>query len=134
MVPRKPRLASSKSRVSENGSAFSVAACCAMTGAEACLGISLSVSGSVVWVMLASSLALQIHETGRPISPELQPFELAGAAPGVDIFEIGHRAGGMADIQLGGRTRLASLIVVVAGRAVRRADHPADAGQEQLDP
>src|SRR5258708_4707933 len=52
-VPRKPRDASSKSRVSENGSAFSVAACCATTDAEACFGAS-PVS---VWVMLLSSLA-----------------------------------------------------------------------------
>src|SRR3981081_3896403 len=47
IVPRKPRLSSSKSRVSENGSALSVAACCATTEAEASLGFSLE----TVWVM-----------------------------------------------------------------------------------
>ncbi len=41
IVPRKPRAASSKSRVSENGSAFSIASCCAMTEAEASFGVSL---------------------------------------------------------------------------------------------
>src|SRR6266436_9212591 len=40
-VPRKPRAASSKSRVSENGSAFSVAACRATTVADASLGASV---------------------------------------------------------------------------------------------
>src|SRR3954471_9640207 len=39
-VPRNPREASSKSRVSENGSAARVAACCVMTDAEASLGVS----------------------------------------------------------------------------------------------
>src|SRR5882724_12312827 len=39
-VPRNPREASSKSRVSENGSAARVAACCSMTDAEASLGAS----------------------------------------------------------------------------------------------
>src|SRR3954447_211469 len=39
-VPRNPRDASSKSRVSENGSAARVAACCLMTEAEASLGAS----------------------------------------------------------------------------------------------
>src|SRR5882757_3882151 len=59
MVPRKPRAASSKSRVSENGSAFRVAACCAMTGAEASFGVSFGASLVPVWVMLLSSLASQ---------------------------------------------------------------------------
>src|ERR1043166_9704593 len=39
-VPRNPRAASSKSCVSENGSAASVAACCLTTEAEACFVIS----------------------------------------------------------------------------------------------
>src|SRR3954451_21936899 len=39
-VPRKPRDASSKSRLSENGSAARVAACCFVTDAEASLGAS----------------------------------------------------------------------------------------------
>src|SRR3954469_4044568 len=39
-VPRNPREASSKSWVSENGSAARVAACCFMTEAEASLGAS----------------------------------------------------------------------------------------------
>jgi hypothetical protein len=51
-VPRKPRDASSKSLVSENGSAFSVAACCATTDADASLGVSLV----PVAVMVSSSL------------------------------------------------------------------------------
>src|SRR5260370_12401219 len=42
-VPRKPRDASSKSPVSENGSAFSIAACCATTDAEASLALSFAV-------------------------------------------------------------------------------------------
>src|ERR1700680_4325412 len=53
-VPRKPREASSKSLVSENGSAFSVAACCATTDTDASLGASLL----PVSVMLPSSPAL----------------------------------------------------------------------------
>src|SRR5439155_15091365 len=52
-VPRKPRAASSKSRTSENGSAFSVAACCAMTEAEASFGVSV-VAG---WLIVVYSLA-----------------------------------------------------------------------------
>src|SRR5579862_5686690 len=67
-------------------------------------------------------------------SAELHTLELAAAPPLVDIFEVGQGAGRMADIELGGRTGLASLIVVVTGRAIGPADHPADAGQEQLDP
>src|SRR5436190_2256680 len=51
-VPRKPRDASSKSFVSENGSAFSVAACRATTDMDASLGASLV----PVWVMSLSSL------------------------------------------------------------------------------
>src|SRR5258708_40076082 len=47
-LPRKPRAASSKSRVSENGNAFSVAACCATTDAEASFGASMV----TVWVIL----------------------------------------------------------------------------------
>src|SRR6476620_5256816 len=98
MVPRKPRLASSKSRVSENGSAFSVAACCAMTEAEACLGVSLGASAEVS-VILVHSLALPEHELGRSRSAKLEPFELSVTAPAVEIFEVGHRAGGIADIE-----------------------------------
>src|SRR4051794_40104519 len=49
-VPRYPREASSKSLVSENGSAFSIAPCCATTDVEASLGASLL----AVWVMLTS--------------------------------------------------------------------------------
>src|ERR1700686_1781273 len=56
-VPRKPRDASSKSRLSENGSVFSVAACCATTDAEASLGISLV----PVWVIELLSLAVAPH-------------------------------------------------------------------------
>ena len=62
IVPRNPRAASSKSRVSENGSAFSVAACCAMTEAEASFGDSLGVSAAVVWLILMYSLAQTIIE------------------------------------------------------------------------
>src|ERR1700726_1320353 len=53
-VPRKPREASSKSLVSANGSAFSVAACCATTEPDASLGASLL----PVWVILPFSPAL----------------------------------------------------------------------------
>jgi hypothetical protein len=42
IVPRKPRAASSKSRVSENGSAFSIAVCRAMTDGVASFGSRLS--------------------------------------------------------------------------------------------
>src|SRR6187399_3269874 len=62
-VPRKPRAASSKSRVSENGSAFSVAACRAMTGAEAsfgdCLGDSLGVSVVAAWLIIVLPCATE---------------------------------------------------------------------------
>src|SRR5688572_25120197 len=51
-VPRKPRAASSKSRVSENGNALSVAACCATTGAEASFGDSLDVSIVAGWLIV----------------------------------------------------------------------------------
>src|SRR5260370_31585798 len=57
-VPRKPRDASSKSPVSENGSAFSVAACCATTDAEASLGASLS----PLWLMLSSLACRNVAE------------------------------------------------------------------------
>src|SRR6185295_14023909 len=67
-------------------------------------------------------------------SAKLQPLELAAVAPPLDVFEVGQRAGGMTDIELGRRTGLASFIVVITGRAVRRADHPAGAGQQQFDP
>src|SRR5688572_9924292 len=101
-VPRKPRAASSKSRVSENGSAFSVAACCAMTAAEASFGDSLGVSVVAGWLIVMYSLAqTKIGTT----SAELQPLELATAAPSVDIFEVGHRSRWMTDIELGRRTR-----------------------------
>src|SRR2546429_9412281 len=49
---RKPRAASSKSRVSENRSAFSVAACRATTGADASLG-ALVLAASVMLSSLA---------------------------------------------------------------------------------
>src|SRR6187455_49025 len=110
-VPRKPRPASSKSLTSENGSAFSVAACCAITEAEASFGVS-AVAG---WLIIMHSLAQAKTETA---SAELQPFELATVAPAVDIFEIGHGSRRMADIELGCRTRLAPFIVVITGRAV----------------
>src|SRR4051812_32614129 len=45
IVPRKPRAASSKSRVSENGSALSIAVCCAMTDGVAPFGSLVEVSG-----------------------------------------------------------------------------------------
>src|SRR3954451_4864980 len=55
-VPRKPRAASSKSLTSENGSAFSIAACCAMTEAEASFGDSLGVSVMAGWLIVVYSL------------------------------------------------------------------------------
>src|ERR1700681_1919941 len=60
-VPRKPRDASSKSRVSENGSVSSVAACCATTDAEASLGTSLL----PVWVIELFSPAVAFHGSLR---------------------------------------------------------------------
>jgi hypothetical protein len=54
----KPRDASSKSRVSENGNALRIAACCATTDAEASLGAPLDAcldaAPRLVWVMLPS--------------------------------------------------------------------------------
>lgn len=41
IVPRKPRAASSKSRVSENGNAFNIAVCCAITDGVASFGLLL---------------------------------------------------------------------------------------------
>src|SRR5436305_10297414 len=52
IVPRKPRLALSRSRVSENGSALSVAACCATTEAEASLGVSLE----MLWIVAVMAM------------------------------------------------------------------------------
>src|ERR1700738_5026422 len=60
-VPRKPRDASSKSRVAENGSTFSVAACCATTDSEASLGPSLL----PVWVIELFSPAVASHGSLR---------------------------------------------------------------------
>src|SRR6478609_9531697 len=97
-VPRKPRAASSKSLTSENGSAFNVAACCAMTEAEASFGVSV-VAG---WLIVLYSLA---QTKTKAMSAELQPLELAAVAPAVDIFEIGHGSRRMTDIKLGRRTR-----------------------------
>src|SRR5258708_16547058 len=71
---------------------------------------------------------------GEGALAELQTFELAGVAPRIDVFEVGHRARGIADVETRRRTRLSPLIVVIAGRAVGRADHPAGARQQQLDP
>ena len=61
---------------SENGSAFSVAACCAMTEAEASFGDFLGVSAVAVWVILVHSLA-QIefgNERQRNSSPSNWPL------------------------------------------------------------
>src|SRR5262245_37614328 len=124
MVPRKPRAASSKSLISENGSACSVASCCATTDADAffgiCFGISLGISVAV-WVIRLTPLPARR-------SAEFQSFELAVAAPRVDVLEIGRGARGIADIELRRGAGFAALIVVVAGRAVLRADHPPRAG------
>src|SRR5689334_4432982 len=85
MVPRKPRAASSKSRVSENGNAFSVASCCAMTDSDASFGISLAIStAAAAWVIRVYSLDKLFSD----VSAERQPLELAVAAPSVDVFEI----------------------------------------------
>src|SRR6476646_4723010 len=56
----------------------------------------------------------------RDASAKLQPLELTRAAPRIDIFEVGHRAGGMAYVELGRRARLASLIIGVTGGAIGR--------------
>jgi hypothetical protein len=89
-VPRKPRAASSKSRVSENGSAFSVAACCAMTEAEASFG-----GFRHGWLAHCCVLPCA-NKKSETTSAKLQPIELAAAAPPVDIFEVGHRSRRMA--------------------------------------
>src|SRR3979411_733999 len=70
IVPRKPRAASSKSRVSENGSAFSIAACCAITAGVASLDslLEISVIGltpPVLWL--------------KPSKPISQPIAIVGA-------------------------------------------------------
>src|SRR5690349_17260369 len=102
-----------------------------MTEADASLGDSLGVSVEAGWLIVLYSLAQTIIGT---TSAELQPLELAAVAPPIDILEVGHRARRMADIEPGRRTRLAAFIVVVARRAVGRADHAARTGQQQLDP
>src|SRR5262245_31300014 len=96
IVPRKPRAASSKSRVSENGSAFSVAACCPITDAEASFGDPLGVSVAADWLIVMYSPC-----TDKTKSAELQPLKPATVAPPFDVFEIGHWSRGMADIELG---------------------------------
>src|SRR5436190_9666679 len=93
MVPRKPRAASSKSRVSENGSALSVAACCAITEADASFGVSFGVSATAAaWVIRMHSLG----EFSWDASAKRQSLELAALAPRIDIFEVGERTGGVA--------------------------------------
>src|SRR5262249_13829452 len=129
MVPTKPRAASSKSLTSENGSVFSVDSCCATTEADASFGISLGISAAV-WVILV---------TPRYISwvrclAELDALKLAAAAPRIDIFEVGERTGGMADIELRCRARLVPFIVVITWRAGLRAGHPAGRRQQAVDP
>src|SRR5437764_5763539 len=62
-VPRKPRAASSKSRTSENGNAFSVAACCAMTEAEAFFGVSVVAGWLIVVYSLAQKIENDVSET-----------------------------------------------------------------------
>src|SRR5690242_7179471 len=52
IVPRKPRAASSKSAVSLNGNASSIASCCASTQGEAGFGVSDSTFCG--WLVLAS--------------------------------------------------------------------------------
>src|SRR5437660_3418379 len=68
MVPRKPREASSKSLVSENGSALSIAAFCAMTEGEASFGDSFDLSGTVASVMLCSYAEINLgkRHVARP--------------------------------------------------------------------
>jgi hypothetical protein len=60
MVPRKPRAASSKSVVSSNGSALSIAACCAITDAVASFGAprALSFAASALGACVISSSRL----------------------------------------------------------------------------
>src|SRR5947207_15867296 len=78
MLPRKPRAASSKSRVSENGSALSVAACCAITGADASFGVSfgvsLGLSAAAVWVIRVHSLWGFFSTFQRKVSPSNWPL------------------------------------------------------------
>src|SRR5215469_11959454 len=64
--------------------------------------------------------------------PELQAVERAGRAPLVDVGEVGAGAVGVAVAEE--RARGLALVVVVARRAVRPADHAARSGQQERDP
>src|ERR1700747_3014816 len=63
---------------------------------------------------------------------ELEAVEGAGGAPLIDVGEVGAGAVGVAVAEE--LTRVLALVVVVARRAVRSADHAARPGQQQLDP
>src|SRR5215469_4888815 len=67
-------------------------------------------------------------------SAEGQPLEFSGTPPAIDIFEVGRRAGGIADGISRSGSGILALIVVVARRAIRRADHAAGARQQEFDP
>src|SRR5438105_14133910 len=71
----------------------------------------------------------------RPL-PELEPFEVARGAPALEVLEVGSGAGGIAEEPVGATAlgRLA-FVVVVARRALGRADHAESrAGQQQFHP
>src|ERR1700753_2296261 len=68
---------------------------------------------------------------GRGLA-ELEAVEGAGGAPLVDVGEVGAGAVGVAVAEE--LTRVLALVVVVARRAVRSADHAARSGQQQLAP
>src|SRR6202051_1826351 len=69
-VPMKPREASSKSRVSENGSAFSVAACWATTDAEASLRVSPLPVSVIVVLPVAKKSDPKYGTTGKRRKPD----------------------------------------------------------------
>src|SRR5262249_21975482 len=66
-------------------------------------------------------------------SGERQTLECAGAAPLIQVGEVRHRSGRVPDVEPGLGRRLLPLVVVVAGSAVRRSQHPYRVGQ-QVDP
>ena len=65
---------------------------------------------------------------------ELEPFELAGVAPLVEVHEVRLRTERIADPEEAAGTDVLAFVVVVARRAVLRSDHHRRAAQQQLDP
>src|SRR5665213_3885562 len=67
-------------------------------------------------------------------SAKLQTLESPGIAPGAEVSEEGGGAGRVADREAGGGAGGLALVVVVARGAIGSADHPARAGEQQIDP